>query len=70
MTTTTQQAQTLAAQLHDERETRIDAQARLRILTDAVEKTLSQICHPMYPHMDDGAMIKGRLYNALHKATK
>jgi hypothetical protein len=70
MNTTAQQAQTLAAQLHDERETRLDAQARLRILADAVQKTLTQICHPLYPHMDDGAMIKGRLLNALDKATK
>jgi len=70
MTTTTQQAQTLAAQLHDERQTRIDAQWRLQILADAVQKTLSQICHPLYGHMDDGAMIKGRLLNALDKATR
>jgi len=64
------ETQTLEEKLHDERQTRIDAQHRIRILSDAVQKTLSQICHPLYGHMDDGAMIKGRLINALDKATK
>ena len=70
MNSTIKQTQTLAEQLHDERETRQDAQWRLLILCDAVEKTLSQLGHPDYPSIPDGAMIRGRLVNALDKATR
>ena len=60
----------LEDELIDERETRKDAQHRLKILTDAVEQTLAQLGHPEYPCIQDGAMIRGRLANALDKATR
>jgi hypothetical protein len=61
---------TTQEQLQDERETRTDLQWRLRILENAVQQTLAQLDHPDYPPISDGAMIRGRLHNALDKATR
>jgi len=61
---------TTEEQLKDERETRIDAQWRIKTLADAVQKTLAQLGHPLYPCIEDGAMIRGRLLSALDKATR
>ena len=70
MNATTKQVFTLAQKLQDEEQTRIDAQWRLQILCNAVEQTLAQLGHPMYPCIEDGAMIRGRLANTLDKATR
>ena len=70
MNTTIKQTQTLADQLRDERETRQDAQWRLSILADAVQFAIAGLGAPDCPPIPDGAMIRGKLSNALDKATR